>query len=139
MVRNGDSWNFSEPELNDRGEPVIHDIASKLNCIELCPNSTSSDLEKEKDFADLEADMQTATQAQQVDANAKHKESPSYAQSDNTAGESSTENNDYFGDQTLGSELNYQPSSSCQVQSVIDGSHFQPGSTEDANHYAMTQ
>ncbi|KAJ2891366.1 putative c6 transcription factor protein [Zalerion maritima] len=33
MVRNGQSWDLGEPELNDRGQPVIHNIASKLGCI----------------------------------------------------------------------------------------------------------
>ncbi|KAK3336217.1 hypothetical protein B0T19DRAFT_408889 [Cercophora scortea] len=37
MVRNQQSWDFGEPELNDRGQPVIHNIASKLGCIR--PNS----------------------------------------------------------------------------------------------------
>jgi hypothetical protein len=33
MVRNGDSWDLGEPKLNGRGQPVIHDVASKLGCI----------------------------------------------------------------------------------------------------------
>lgn len=33
MVRNNKSWDLGEPELNDRGEPVIHDIATRLGCI----------------------------------------------------------------------------------------------------------
>lgn len=37
MVRNGQSWDLGEPELNDRGQPIIHNIASKLGCIR--PNS----------------------------------------------------------------------------------------------------
>ena len=37
MVRNNQSWELGEPELNDRGQPVIHDIAQKLGCIR--PNS----------------------------------------------------------------------------------------------------
>jgi hypothetical protein len=37
MVRNQQSWDLGEPELNDRGQPVIHNIASKLGCIR--PNS----------------------------------------------------------------------------------------------------
>jgi hypothetical protein len=37
MVRNQQPWVYGEPELNDRGQPVIHDIASKLGCIR--PNS----------------------------------------------------------------------------------------------------
>ncbi|KAH8165009.1 hypothetical protein CIB48_g3231 [Xylaria polymorpha] len=30
MVRNGQSWDLGEPELNDRGQPIIHNIATKL-------------------------------------------------------------------------------------------------------------
>ena len=37
MVRNNQPWELGEPELNDRGQPVIHNIASKLGCIR--PNS----------------------------------------------------------------------------------------------------
>jgi hypothetical protein len=33
MVRNQQQWELGEPELNDRGQPVIHNIASKLGCI----------------------------------------------------------------------------------------------------------
>lgn len=33
MVRNSQPWEFGEPDLNDRGLPVIHDIAKKLGCI----------------------------------------------------------------------------------------------------------
>jgi len=37
MVRNNQPWELGEPELNDRGQPIIHNIASKLGCIR--PNS----------------------------------------------------------------------------------------------------
>ncbi|KAG6019573.1 hypothetical protein E4U19_007060 [Claviceps sp. Clav32 group G5] len=37
MVRNSQPWELGEPDLNDRGLPVIHDIAQKLGCIR--PNS----------------------------------------------------------------------------------------------------
>jgi len=37
MVRSQQPWTLGEPELNDRGQPVIHNIASKLGCIR--PNS----------------------------------------------------------------------------------------------------
>ncbi|KAM6514065.1 Fluconazole resistance protein 1 [Fusarium falciforme] len=37
MVRNKQSWELGEPELNGRGQPVIHNIAQKLGCIR--PNS----------------------------------------------------------------------------------------------------
>ncbi|KAH6883530.1 hypothetical protein B0T10DRAFT_540127 [Thelonectria olida] len=37
MVLNNQPWELGEPELNDRGQPVIHNIAQKLGCIR--PNS----------------------------------------------------------------------------------------------------
>jgi hypothetical protein len=33
MVRNQQPWDRDEPDLNERGQPVIHTIASKLGCI----------------------------------------------------------------------------------------------------------
>ncbi|KAF5559204.1 c6 transcription factor [Fusarium mexicanum] len=30
MVRNGETWDFDEPELDDRGELIVHDIVHKL-------------------------------------------------------------------------------------------------------------
>lgn len=33
MVRNLQPWTSGEPELNDRGQPVIHNITQKLGCI----------------------------------------------------------------------------------------------------------
>ncbi|KAH7248464.1 hypothetical protein B0J15DRAFT_401115 [Fusarium solani] len=37
MVRNNEPWGLGEPESNDRGQPVVHNIAQKLDCIR--PNS----------------------------------------------------------------------------------------------------
>ncbi|KAH8200083.1 hypothetical protein TruAng_005751 [Truncatella angustata] len=33
MMRNGQQWDLAEPELNDRGQPIIHNIATLLGCI----------------------------------------------------------------------------------------------------------
>jgi hypothetical protein len=33
MVRNNQPWELGDPELNDRGQPVIHNIVQKLGCI----------------------------------------------------------------------------------------------------------
>jgi hypothetical protein len=33
MVRNGEPWDLGEPELNDRGQPVVHNVAAKLGCL----------------------------------------------------------------------------------------------------------
>lgn len=32
MVRNLEPWTLGEPECNDHGQPVIHDITQKLGC-----------------------------------------------------------------------------------------------------------
>jgi hypothetical protein len=60
MVRNNESWELGEPELNDRGQPVIHDIASKLGCIRPSPDLPFAFPEGESDFADLQAQLQKA-------------------------------------------------------------------------------
>ena len=54
MVRNGQSWEYGEPELNDRGQPVVHNIASMLGCIR--PNS-DIDLPVHSIFPEDEAGM----------------------------------------------------------------------------------
>lgn len=60
MVRNNESWELGEPEMNDRGQPVIHDIASKLGCIRASPDLPYSFPEGESDFAELQAQLQHA-------------------------------------------------------------------------------
>lgn len=55
MVRNQQTWELGEPELNDRGQPVIHDIAHKLGCIR--PNS-DIDLPVHSVFPEDERGMQ---------------------------------------------------------------------------------
>ncbi|KAF5249914.1 hypothetical protein FOXYS1_14970, partial [Fusarium oxysporum] len=37
MVRNNQAWGLGEPELNDRGQPVLHNIVQELGFIR--PNS----------------------------------------------------------------------------------------------------
>ena len=54
MVRNSQQWELGEPELNDRGQPVIHNIAQKLGCIR--PNS-DIDLPVHSVFPEDEAGM----------------------------------------------------------------------------------
>jgi hypothetical protein len=60
MVRNNESWDLGEPEMNDRGQPVIHDIASKLGCIRPSPDLPFAFPEGAEDFADLQAQLQAA-------------------------------------------------------------------------------
>ncbi|KAI1263743.1 hypothetical protein F5Y18DRAFT_115044 [Xylariaceae sp. FL1019] len=54
MVRNGQSWDLGEPDLNDRGQPVIHNIATKLGCIR--PNA-DADLPPHSIFPEDEAGL----------------------------------------------------------------------------------
>lgn len=60
MVRNNESWDLGEPEMNDRGQPVIHDIASKLGCIRPSPDLPYAFPEGAEDFAELQAQLQAA-------------------------------------------------------------------------------
>ncbi|TVY82746.1 Fluconazole resistance protein [Lachnellula suecica] len=57
MVRNGDTWELGEPEMNDRGVPVIHDIAKRLNCIPLQQDVPSRFSEDVEDHAEVQAQM----------------------------------------------------------------------------------
>ena len=75
MVRSGQQWDLEEPDLNDRGQPVIHDIAQKLGCIR--PNS-DIDLpvhsvfpEDEQGLADLARQLE-AQQQQDDKVNGLH-------------------------------------------------------------------
>ncbi len=60
MIRNNESWDLGEPEMNDRGQPVIHDIASKLGCIRPSPDLPYAFPEGAEDFAELQAQLQAA-------------------------------------------------------------------------------
>lgn len=33
MVRNSVPWDLGDPELNDHGQPIVHEIARKLGCV----------------------------------------------------------------------------------------------------------
>lgn len=69
MLRNQQQWDLGEPELNDRGQPVIHDIAFKLGCIR--PNS-DIDLPVHSVFPEDEAGM--AELARQLDEQQKERD-----------------------------------------------------------------
>lgn len=57
MIRNGQSWELAEPELNDRGLPIIHDIAEKLGSVRRSPNLSYTFPEGTKDLAILQAGL----------------------------------------------------------------------------------
>ncbi|EKD20375.1 uncharacterized protein L3040_006206 [Drepanopeziza brunnea f. sp. 'multigermtubi'] len=75
MLRNGEQWDLGEPELNDRAQPVIHDIASKLGCIRASPDLPYAFPEGEQDFAELQAQLQSARTALAAEENASRKPS----------------------------------------------------------------
>ena len=54
MLRNGEKWDLGEPELNDRGLPVVHNVAAKLGCLR--PNS-DMDLPSHSIFPEDDAGM----------------------------------------------------------------------------------
>jgi hypothetical protein len=57
MVRNNEPWVLGEPELNDRGLPVIHNIAEKLGCIRPSPDLPCAFPEDEAEFAELQRSL----------------------------------------------------------------------------------
>lgn len=58
MVRNNESWELEEPGMNGRGQPVIHDIASRLGCLRLSPDLPYAFPEGADDFAELQLSLQ---------------------------------------------------------------------------------
>lgn len=54
MIRAGESWTYEEPALNDRGLPVIHNIAEILGCIRQAPDLPYVFPENEDGFQELE-------------------------------------------------------------------------------------
>ena len=88
MVRNSEPWDLGEPELNDRGQPVIHNIAQKLGCIR--PNS-DIDLpvhsvfpEDEASMADLARQLEAQPQNESTEQFREYRDtdSPMYRQDD---------------------------------------------------------
>lgn len=86
MVRSGQPWELGEPELNDRGQPVIHNIASKLGCIR--PNS-DLDLPVHSVFPEDEAGL--AELARQLEEQQKDNTSPSTTACNRTSRASSSD------------------------------------------------
>ncbi|KAG9242335.1 N-terminal fungal transcription regulatory domain-containing protein [Calycina marina] len=60
MVRNNESWELGEPEINCKGQPVIHDIALKLGCTRVSSDLPQSFPEGSEDYAELQVQMQVA-------------------------------------------------------------------------------
>lgn len=72
MVRNGQTWDLGEPDLNDHGLPIVHNIADKLGCIR--PNG-DIDLPVHSVFPEDEAGM--AELATQLEEQQHHSETAS--------------------------------------------------------------
>ncbi|RYP80570.1 hypothetical protein DL770_006172 [Monosporascus sp. CRB-9-2] len=95
MVRNGQSWDLGEPELNDRSQPVIHDIATKLGCIrpnadvDLPPHSVFPEdeaglakLAAELEVQQKERERQAVEQRSETDSNCNRTERASSSELD---------------------------------------------------------
>lgn len=76
MVRSGQSWDLPEPEMNDRGQPTIHDIATKLGCIR--PNA-DVDLPPHTVFPEDEAGMAKLAQELEIEQNERDAHAPEQA------------------------------------------------------------
>jgi flagellar motor protein MotB len=62
MIRNDESWDLGEPELSDRGQPVIHDIASLLGCIPPSPGIPASVPEYAEGSSELQVQLKSVVQ-----------------------------------------------------------------------------
>jgi hypothetical protein len=79
MVRNEQQWELGEPELNDRGQPITHDIVTMLGCIR--PN-VDADLpphtvfpEDENDLSKLAAELEIHQDSQMAGGNTESESS----------------------------------------------------------------
>ncbi|KAK7914466.1 hypothetical protein PG985_012169 [Apiospora marii] len=81
MVRSSQQWDLGEPEFNDRGQPVIHDIATKLGCIR--PNA-DADLPPHSVFPEDEAGL--AKLAAELEVQQKERESQAAVEVKSEAG-----------------------------------------------------
>lgn len=73
MVRNGQQWDLAEPELNDRGQPVIHNIATLLGSIR--PNA-DADLPPHTVFPEDEAGLSKLAAELEVHQQMDHESQP---------------------------------------------------------------
>lgn len=72
MVRSANAWDLGEPELNERGQPVIHSIASKLGCIRPnndpdLPMGSSVFPENEQDLVELASQLEDHQQKREAE------------------------------------------------------------------------
>ncbi|KAK8106687.1 hypothetical protein PG999_010046 [Apiospora kogelbergensis] len=81
MVRSSQQWDLGEPEFNDRGQPVIHDIATKLGCIRL---NADADLPPHSVFPEDEAGL--AKLAAELEVQQRERESQASVEVKSEAG-----------------------------------------------------
>jgi hypothetical protein len=71
MVRNGQPWDLGEPGSNERGDPIVHDIASQLGCIR--PNA-DADLPPHSVFPEDQAGLEKLAAELELQQMRKEKE-----------------------------------------------------------------
>lgn len=59
MVRNNEPWILGEPELNSRGQPVVHDIATRLGCIRPSTDLSDALVEDIKSYTQFQTKFET--------------------------------------------------------------------------------
>jgi hypothetical protein len=91
MVRNGEPWDLGEPELNDRGLPVIHNIAEKLGCIRPSPDMPQAFPEDAEEFAALQAQLFASARDSCDSSEGKRSEDSVFSHLDRTDRASSSE------------------------------------------------
>jgi hypothetical protein len=60
MIQNNEFWDLGDPELDDRVQPVIHDIAFRLGCIQPSPDLPVTFTAGTKDLDELHVQLQAA-------------------------------------------------------------------------------
>ncbi|OTA62700.1 hypothetical protein K449DRAFT_433607 [Hypoxylon sp. EC38] len=128
MVRNGQSWDLGEPELNDRGQPVIHNIATKLGCIR--PNA-DADLPPHSVFPEDEAGL--AKLAAELDVQQKERERETHT----TEHRSETESNCTRTDRASSSELDHSDFEQDYRKVILGGQNLQTMSPQSFTSYDL--
>lgn len=110
MVRNNEPWLLGEPELNDRGLPVIHNIAEKLGCIRPSPDLPCAFPEDESEFAELQRSLFANTPA-----NGHHDDHTSEDESERKGSEASSHTRPTRADRASSSETDHSADCSSQM------------------------
>lgn len=126
MVRNGQPWDLGEPELNDRGQPVIHNIATKLGCIR--PNA-DADLPPHSVFPEDEAGL--ARLAAELDVQQREREKETHT----TEHRSETESNCTRTDRASSSELDHSDFEQDYRKAILGNQNLQTMSPQSFTSY----